>query len=163
MVVTRSQRALEVLNRCAQAVNLLAYVAWSGEEYRYTAGMLSPEQQDLLIWVIAFVVRGATRMAGPSEGRWEEQEALALTELFDDRFMEDVAPWLPPVFRNVLGRFRTGQRQLGNRSLCLACEMRATNPRGLLLHAGFRYVEGEDTFHVVGSGIVRRMGNSSRR
>jgi hypothetical protein len=44
----------------------------------------------------------------------------------------------------------------------LACEGYVGDPRGLLLHAGFRYVEGNDTFHVIGGGLVRRMRGNHR-
>ena len=140
---------------------MLAYVACSGGEYRYTAGMLSPVELDLLTWMIALVVRAATRL-GPAGGPWEEEETLALTERFDDGFMENVAPCLPPVLRNVVCRFRTGQRVVGHRGLRLACEGRVSSPRLVLICAGFLYVDGEETSLMMGSATVRRMTNSDR-
>jgi hypothetical protein len=49
--------------------------------------MISPAEQDLLIWLVSFIVISVTRVK-PPEGEWVNQESLALTELFDDLWME---------------------------------------------------------------------------
>jgi hypothetical protein len=155
MAITRSQRALEVWNRCVRAVNLLQYVAQSGGplgEYRYRVGMISPAEQDLLVWLVGFIVISATR-AEPPEGEWVDQESLALTQLFNDDWMENVAPHLPPMLRNLVNRFRTRERTRGGIGLIRACEER-TSPRDVLLRLGFWVVDGDSTFHMVGRGRV---------
>jgi hypothetical protein len=58
MMFTRS-RALEVCNRCRRAMNFLSYVALSvgtPNKYGYCVGLLSPEDQDVLIWLVSFIV-----------------------------------------------------------------------------------------------------------
>ena len=152
MAMTRSQRAWEVRTRCTRAVNLLAYMTLSGGDHRYIAGRISPDERELLVWLIGFIVISATQ-AGPPVGPWVDQESLALTELFDDPWMENVGPYLPPKLKKFLCLFRTGQLTRGDKRLIGACQEQ-TSPREVLMHVGFRYVEGGTTFHMVGRGIV---------
>ena len=155
MAITRSQRSLEVRNRCARAVNYLSYVANAGGfpgAYRYRVGMLAPEQRELLIWLISFIVISATREE-PPEGEWADREAEALRELFDDLWMENLTPLLPPIFLDLLNRFRAGSRTRGGVGLIRACEER-TSPQDVLLRVGFQVVDGERRFRMVGRGRV---------
>ena len=152
MALTRSQQAAEIRARCLRATNLLIFVAWSGGEYLYTAGMISPEERELLVWLISFISISATR-AGPPVGPWVEQEALVLRELLDAQWMLNAEASLPPLFRNLVNLFLTGQRTWGDSRLIRTMEER-TSPRDVLMHAGFWLVEGASTFHMIGRGRV---------
>jgi len=152
MVLTRSQRAAEIRARCLRAANLLVFVAWSGGEYLYTAGMISPEERELLVWLVSFISISATR-AGPPVGPWVEQEGLVLRELLDAQWMLNAEASLPPMFRNLVNLFLTGQRTWGDIRLIRTMEER-TSPRDVLMHVGFWFVEGASTFHMVGRGRV---------
>jgi hypothetical protein len=156
MMVTRS-RTLEVLNRCARAVNFLSYATLSAgppneegyrapNEYGYRMGMLSPEEEDLLFWLVSFIVLSATR-TGPPEGDWVEEEARVLMELFDDGWAENVAPHLPPMLDNYVSLFQDGERTWGDVRLIRACQER-TNFRDVLLRVGFWVVDGARMFHM---------------
>ena len=155
MVMTRSQRALEVRNRCARAVNFLSYVANVGGfpgQYQYRVGMISPAGRDLIIWLVSFIVISVTR-AEPPEGEWAGQEALVLRELLDDPWMANMSPLLPPMFLELLNRFRARERIRGGVRLIRACEER-TNPRDVLLRVGFHVVDGERGFRMEERGRV---------
>jgi len=150
VALTRSQRAMEVRGRCARAVGLLAQVALTGGPAglcRYRVGMISLVDRDLVIWLISFVVRSVMRES-PPEGPWVEQESLALTELFlDDLWMLNVGPYLPPVLRNLLGLFRTGQLTRGVVRLIRACEERTME---VMLRVGFSVVDGPNVTRMLG-------------
>jgi hypothetical protein len=127
-------RALEVCNRCQRAMNFLSYVALSvgtPNEYGYRMGLLSPEDQDVLIWLVSLIVLSSTWVA-PPEGEWVEQEAEALIELFEEGWTENVRPHVPPILRNFVDIFRAGELTWGDNRLICACEER-TSPQDVLL------------------------------
>ena len=90
---------------------LLSYVATnlSGGKYRYTEGMISPAERDLVVWLISCIVLLVATRAGPPVGPWVNQELQAVTELLmEEGWGEDMGLYLPPVLRNLVNLFRTG-------------------------------------------------------
>ena len=153
MVMTRSTRDLEIQMRCYRAVNLFTNLTMDGAEYRYTTGMLTPLDLDLLVWLLCFIAITASQDWTTVEGPWVEREKRYIIHMIDDEWMHNHAVHVPPVSRKMLYLFRTGQHTYCNCRLLRAC-LERTVPVNVLLHLGYWVVAGQTCFHMIGRDRV---------
>jgi hypothetical protein len=114
--------------------------------------MMPPQDLELVMWVMSFVVQSATQV-GPPEGPWMDQETLVLRELLDDSWVDVHAARLPWRLRSLIALFWADQHTWGAIRYIWALQLR-TNAQNVLMHLGFWVVEGENMFHMDGGGHV---------
>ena len=150
VMMTRSRRAVEVRDRCTRAVGLLGMIALAGAQYQYTVGMITPQELDLVVWLLRFVALWPTQR-GEAEGPWAEQEMTVLRELFDCTWMDVHNRHLPSKIRYLLSLFQMNHCNWGAVLYVRTLPLR-TSPRDVLMHLGYWVVEGEIIRHMYREG-----------